>query len=102
MNEGSKPVVIERTCLQRVSFKGRRNLLERLGVKVFLNGRDNFEIQTQFDRKTNTFVDEPIPFLYRDEGALGDAGKEQEDDGKKTLLQDHRRADGFGRGPSRR
>lgn len=88
--------------INRVDFNGRRSLFERLGVKVFLDGKDNIEIQVLFDPKTNTFVDEPIPFNYREYEPSSGLGKEQEDDDKKAPLQDYRRAHGFRRRPARR
>ncbi len=46
--------------LDNVSFEGRRQLLEILGVKVYINGRDNISVEMFFDAETNKFVSSPV------------------------------------------
>jgi site-specific DNA recombinase len=49
--------------IQDIPFEGRRHLLETLGVKVFINGRDNIEVEMFFDPETNKFVSQPVSTL---------------------------------------
>ncbi|HEX8092022.1 MAG TPA: recombinase family protein [Blastocatellia bacterium] len=46
--------------LDNISFEGRRQLLEILGAKVYINGRDNISIEMFFDSETNKFVSSPV------------------------------------------
>lgn len=91
--------------LDKIDFNGRRELFEKLGVKVFLNTRKNVEVKMRFDTSLNRFldeVDEPITVYYRDDRENNDVRNEGNSHFREAPLQDNRRADGFRRGPSRR
>ena len=46
--------------LDNISFEGRRQLLEILGAKVYINGRDSISVEMFFDPETNKFVSSPV------------------------------------------
>ena len=46
--------------LDNISFEGRRKLLEILGGKVYIDGRDNISVELFFDPEINKFVSSPV------------------------------------------
>jgi site-specific DNA recombinase len=46
--------------IENLTFERRRQLIEVLGVKVYINGRDNIEVEMFFDPATNAFVFNPV------------------------------------------